>query len=119
MKNTSNDGNNHSDLHEDECEKAISDFSKAIELNPDYQNTYQHGWPYVRIGEYDRAVVDFTKLVKVYPGVPGGFYSRGWAYAEKGDYAKAIFDFTELIKINPDSDEAYYSYNYTLVAKVS
>ncbi len=89
--------------------KVITDYAKAIELNPDYQNTYQHGWSYVRIGEYDRAIVDFTKLVKVYPGAPGGYYSRGWAYAEKGEYDRAIADFTSLINMNPDSGEAYYA----------
>ena len=79
--------------------EVITDYAKAIELNPDYQNTYQHGWSYVRIGEYDRAIVDFTRLVKVYSGVPGGYYSRGWAYAEKGEYDRAIADFTRDIEL--------------------
>jgi len=174
---TSNDGNNHSDLHEDEYEKAISDFSKSIELNPneasvyirrgvayqakgeygqaiahftkaieidpdndlayrnravayldmrenekaifdlnkaidlkdDYQNTYERGWLFACMNEHDKALADFTELIKMNPNKFDSYYSRGWAYAEKGDYARAIADFTELIKMNNDSSEAYYS----------
>lgn len=89
--------------------KFFTDYAAAIELNPVYQNTYQHGWSYVLIGEYDRAIIDFTKLVKKYPCAPGGYYSRGWAYAGKGEYDRAIADFTSLINLNPDPCEAYYS----------
>lgn len=85
------------------------DCTRAIELNPDYQNIYQRGWLYVSKGEYDRSIADFTKLVNLYPSAPGGYYGRGWAYAEKCEYDEAITDFTNLIEMNPDSGEAYFN----------
>lgn len=66
--------------HEDACNGF--DCTRAIELNPDYQNIYQRGWLYVSKGEYDRSIADFTKLVKDERkgdfGVDSFFLFLGW-----------------------------------------
>jgi len=93
----SNSDNSSPYNHETTRNKVITDCAKAIELNPDYQNTYQHGWAYVRIGEYDRAIADFTSLINMNPDSGEAYYSRGEVYIDKGDCDKAIADFTRDI----------------------
>lgn len=49
--------------------------------------------------DIDKAIADFTKLIKMKPKVPCGYYSRGWVYTEKGEYDRAIADFTRAIDL--------------------
>ena len=48
--------------------RAISDYSKAIELNPKFVWAYlQRAFTYESIGEYKKASSDFNKAIKLHP----------------------------------------------------
>jgi len=76
-----------------ESDKAIADYSKAIELNPRYAIAYHNrGFVYRKIGEYDRAILDFTKAIEIDPKYASAYYHRGHIYHYKGEYEMAWED---------------------------
>jgi tetratricopeptide (TPR) repeat protein len=49
-----------------EYEKAVSEFSKAIELNPNYANAYtSRGYAYDKMGNYEKAIADYIQAIKI------------------------------------------------------
>ena len=48
-------------------EKALADYTKALELKPDYANALNNrGVIYLQKGLYDKAIEDFTGALKVH-----------------------------------------------------
>ena len=52
-------------------------------------------------GDYDRAIQDFDKSIKLDPAYAKAFNNRGAAYLRKGEYDLALKSFDEAIKLNP------------------
>ncbi len=75
------------------------------------------------LNQYDDAVVDFDKAIKLYPQKADAYYNRGLAKFRLGDlqavngnveearrfYAAGIEDCTEAIKLNPEDTYAYHN----------
>ena len=59
------------------------------------------GGHYVRKGQYEQAISEFTRAIKIEPRDIQAYRYRGAAYVEKGDLDKAIGDYTTAIKKNP------------------
>ena len=57
--------------------------------------------------DYDRAIVDFTKAIKLNPDYVYAYYNRSLVYREKEDYDRAIADFTKTIELKPNFAKAY------------
>jgi len=91
-----------------EHDKAIADFSKAIELDPADAKAYRNrGLAYYYKREYDKAMADFNKAIDLNPEYAEGYYNRGTAYGAKGEYDKAIADFNKVIDLDPEYALAY------------
>ena len=58
---------------------------------------YNRGVTYYKRGNYDRAIVDFERVLEIQPKYPFAFYFRGLAYARKGEYEKAVPDFNHAV----------------------
>ena len=58
-------------------------------------------------GEYDLAIADYTKSVKLDPENAERYVSRGIAYRLKSDFDSAIEDFNEAINLNSNDFHAY------------
>ncbi len=68
-------------------DRAISDFNKAIEINPRYADAYYNrGVAYGEKGEYDKAIADYTKAIEIIPKYAWAYNNRGNAYSGKGQY---------------------------------
>ena len=51
-----------------EYDKAITDYNKAIELNPEYARAYYNrGNAYAEKGEHDKATADYNKAIEIDP----------------------------------------------------
>ena len=49
-------------------ERAISDYNKAIELNPNFALAYNNrGWAYYCLKKYQQALKDFDKAIELNP----------------------------------------------------
>ena len=93
-----------------EHDLAIKDFTKAIELKPDYAIAYNNrGAVYRDKGEHDQAIEDCSKAIQLKPDYAEPYSNRGAAYRNKGNYDRAIKDYDTAIKLKPSFFEAYYN----------
>jgi len=65
------------------------------------------GISYNDIGDYDRAILEFTRAIQLNPFDADAYFLRAATYKNKKDYEKAIADYTQAIIINPDYITAY------------
>ena len=56
---------------------------------------------YYKKDDYPKAILGYTKAIKLNPNDADVYYHRGNAYFFKGDYDEAIEDFTQAIELNP------------------
>ncbi|MFH1440728.1 MAG: tetratricopeptide repeat protein [Candidatus Omnitrophota bacterium] len=90
-------------------EQAISDFTKAIEINPNDAHGYNNrGLIYEIKGSYDQAIADFNKAIEINPDFEGPYCNRGNTYFDIGNYDQALADFSKDIELHPNSSIAYY-----------
>jgi len=91
-----------------EHNQAISNFTKAIEINRVYAEAYYYrGNAYTAKDQYDRAILDYTKVLELKPTDAKAYYNRGVIYSKKSEYDRAISDYTRAIAINPRDAMAY------------
>jgi len=90
-------------------DKAIADYTKAIELNPRDAKAYNNrGNAYGNKGQYDQAIADYTKAIELNPRDATTYYNRGMSYGkDKGQHDQAIADYTKAIELNPRFAAAY------------
>jgi len=60
---------------------------------------HYRGEAYRRKGDYDQAIADCTKAIRIDPKYAWAYYSRGLAYKKKGDTNRANADFAEAKKL--------------------
>ncbi|HSQ55508.1 MAG TPA: tetratricopeptide repeat protein [Gemmata sp.] len=67
----------------------------------------QRGHMWYRKGEWDKAIKDYSEVIRLAPKDPNGYYQRGCARGEKRELKEAIEDFTEAIRLDPNNAAAY------------
>ncbi len=72
---------------------AISDFSRVIKLTKDANALFLRGQSYLGKSDLRKAVADFTKVIKLAPGVAEAYQQRALAYAKMGDAERAQADY--------------------------
>lgn len=58
--------------------------------------------------DYQKAIADLTKAIKINPTYKDAYYSRAYAYRKIKNYQAAIADYTKLISLNPDNSIGYF-----------
>jgi Tfp pilus assembly protein PilF len=66
---------------------------KQVESKEDAKTYYQLGITHVQKGDFDQAILYFTKAIESDPKNPKAYNNRGGAYMAKGQYDRAISDF--------------------------
>jgi len=93
-------------------EKAITDFNKAVELDPKY-NPYNillsRGLSYVSVQGYKEAEIDLTNAIQIAPNNPSAYIVRGKVYYDQGNFKEAINDYAKAVEINPDNAAPYFN----------
>jgi tetratricopeptide (TPR) repeat protein len=109
--------------HEDkrEYDRAVADYSKAIELDPSADAYYYRGSVYRKKGDFDRALADFSEVIRLTPDPTQGILARGDnlgfqlytgihapvaaisargdTYLAKGDHERAKADYVRAIAL--------------------
>lgn len=89
--------------------KAIFDFTKAIELDLNYGIAYcSRGATYGCIQKFNEAIADFTKAIELNPDYVNAYNGRGIAYYDIQKFDKAIADFTKAIELDSKNKTAYF-----------
>ena len=89
---------------------AISDYTKAIELNPKDANTYYNrGNSKRKLNDYYGAISDYTKAIELNPKDAYAYYNRGISKDDLKDYYGAISDYTKAIELNPNYTKSYFN----------
>ena len=89
-------------------DQSISEYTKAIEINPKYAKAYNNrGIAYANKGQYDRAISEYTKTIEINPKFTDAYSNRGGVFANIGQYDQAISEYTKAIEINPKYAKAY------------
>jgi len=85
-------------------------WDNVIKKYPNIPKAYaSRGEAYSEIGQYDQAILDYTKALKINPKYSEAYYDRGNAYGKKEMLDQAILDYTKALEINPKYSEAYYN----------
>lgn len=91
-------------------DEAISQFSKAINSEPEYSISYiKRGSAYTSIGQYDLALADADKAIMLNPDYTLPYINSGIAHAKKEEFDLAISDYNKAIEIDPKDADAYYN----------
>jgi tetratricopeptide (TPR) repeat protein len=100
-------------IHKGDLDRAMSDASESIRLNPHDDHGYlERGIVYRRTGRLEKAIGDYDTTIHFKPNFARAYYDRAIAYALQGDYNQAIRDNTEAIHLNRnDADYADFYYN--------
>ena len=87
---------------------AITDYNKAIELDPKYALAYfNRGLVKTKTHDYTGAVSDYSKIIAMNPKNPVAYHDRGVVKYLVGDYTGAITDFDKAIELDPKYALAY------------
>jgi tetratricopeptide (TPR) repeat protein len=88
-------------------DKAIADYTKAIELGPPNERIYQaRASSYESTKEYDKAMGDLDKAVAFAPG-EYSYLNRARFYRNRGKYDEAIADCGKVIELDPEKTAGY------------
>ena len=66
---------------------AISDYTKAIELNPNDAAAYHNrGWSKNKLKDYNGAIADYNKAIELDPNYTDAYHNRGYSKNILEDY---------------------------------
>ncbi len=95
---------------QEDYECAVSNYGKAIENQPKYEEAYRHraAVHYVT-GNFAQAIPDYNRAIELNANDAGNFYGRGTAFLNSGDFNRAVDDFTKAIALKPQDAKYIYS----------
>ncbi|MDD5585165.1 MAG: tetratricopeptide repeat protein [Candidatus Omnitrophica bacterium] len=97
---------------------AVTEFTKAIELNPHFTEAYYNrGLVHAKEGSFDKTIADYTKAIENNPRDADIYYNRGFTYYRKGSIDEAIIDYTKAIEISPNQADVYYNRALLYISK--
>ena len=94
-----------SNLNTGKPEKALEDFNRAIEIDPQKAAGYLGRANTLNImGRYEECLVDYEKVLEIDPKLANAYINRGSAYSHLGEYKKAIADYEKGLELDPKID---------------
>jgi tetratricopeptide (TPR) repeat protein len=92
-------------LTQNRIEEALSDFDMSILLFHSFDNVNSHayyyrGLCYQKLGNSEKAILDFSSNIALFPNFAPAYVGRGEEYNKLGQYSKAIEDYTTALYIN-------------------
>lgn len=99
-------------------EKAIKEYTKALELDPKHKNANNHrGIAYKRLNRFDLAMADFNRALELDPNDADSYANRGLIYTAQRRFDLALKDFDRAIQLDPQLAMAYWGRGSALIGK--
>jgi tetratricopeptide (TPR) repeat protein len=96
-------------LHDDDCKRAISLLSIAIDLDSYFAEAYGfRGLAHFTLGTYQEAMDDYNVALSLDPSLDKIYYFRATLHLVEKHYEEAINDFTSAITSDSYFAEAYF-----------
>ena len=88
--------------------EAMDDYTKSINLNPDFSVPYYNRGILEDItGNKEAAMDDYTTAININPNYAEAYDNRGWVYFEENKIDSAIADYKKAIRIKPKYANTY------------
>ena len=104
----------------DDNEKALYNYTKAIEVDPENSFNYEKRGDFYRdyLGDNEKALTDYNKGIEVDPEDASLYYEIGFIYASAGVYDLALQNLLKVVELEPNYENANnligYTYHYSL-----
>ncbi len=99
-------GNYHDML--DEFDSALTDYNRAIEINPNYVLAYNNRGIIKGVNkDYEAAIADFTKAIALKPDYPDPYYNRGLSYLQLQEMDKACSDWKKSASLGSSQAQKF------------
>ena len=85
-------------------ENAYSEFHRGLtsQLRADELETSEE-----KQAAYEKAVLHYSRALRLKPDLPDALIHRGVAYFEQGNFSFALTDFSKMIELDPENADAY------------
>lgn len=93
--------------YESSEEKAMQKFAKALELDNNCKIYYYRGEAYFNLGLYDKALKDFSYIIKEHDDVWYFYNSRGNTYTQLNKFTEAIRDYDSAISLEASNHSSH------------
>jgi len=94
---------------EGQHDRAIADFTKAIELDPNLSAAYvNRALSRSEKGESDMAIADYDAALELSPNDARAHAGRAFEWSMKGEYKRAIANYDDLIRLEPRAQRGYF-----------
>lgn len=96
-------------INEGDIENAISKFTKAVEIDPNFAFAWDNlGISYRKNTEYDKAIASYQKSLEIYPEGRLPLLNIAITYNLNKQYNEAVNYYTKFIEIYDEDPEGYY-----------
>jgi tetratricopeptide (TPR) repeat protein len=75
----------------------------ALSAEQQAKNAFARGEAAYEQKNYDKAITEFTEVIRLYPTYVAAYYYRGEAFLHKSDYDRAIADYTQALRHSDDN----------------
>jgi tetratricopeptide (TPR) repeat protein len=96
------------DYEQGNCDQAIADYTRAIELNPDLAEAYNNrAYIYMVKKQYALALPDLDRALQLRPNYVNALMNRGdiHNYYYEIDYVRAVADYDQVLSLDPNAAE--------------
>ena len=91
-------------------DKAIADFTSAIELDPSNADFYHNrGFSCRKQGKFNLALEDYMEAIKRNPKHSRAYYNRAFVLERLGNFHEAIKDYTTALELEPNNSIALHN----------
>lgn len=101
-----------------EYEKAIAAYDQIFEISAAFlyvpgdstRNViYRRGLAHYKLGQYEQALEDFKRDIRLFPKLARSYNAAGQAYFDQEEYQRALIEFNRAIEADPGDPLAHYN----------
>lgn len=86
--------------------KAVDEFKKAIEINPNYADAYHNlANTYQQMNQFDLAIENYQKALSINPQLWQSYQNMAAIYFNQGDFQKALDSIQKALEIDPQNPQ--------------